>query len=287
VRSTGTFGEDWVRVAGTAAPTRFLHAGQGPPLVLLHADGENRLDWRWVVDGLASRYEVFAPDLPGFDGAGRPPDCSPGYFEGFVHGFLDALDLDRVSLVGSSLGGVAALRVALRDQDRVEALCLVGPAGLGTGVSPAMRQLTLPGVGEVAVGWSRTAVGAVQRALLRVPLLFANPVRVPPAWLAEQRRLARLPGFLDTALAALRGQVGPCGQRHVLVGELPRLRVPTLLVWGERDLVVPLGQGRAAARLLPRGELATIPGAGHLPHVERPDEFLAAVSTLATPDGGR
>ncbi len=287
MRSTGTFDEDRVEVAGAAAPTRFLHAGQGPPMVLLHADGENRLDWRWVVDGLATRYEVFAPDLPGFDGAGRPPDCSPAYFEGFVRGFLDALDLDRVTLVGNSLGGVAALRVALRDEDRVAALCLVGSAGLGTGVSPAMQQLTLPGVGEVAVGWGRTGVGAVQRMLLRVPLLFANPLRVPREWLAEQRRLARLPGFLDTALAALRAQVGPGGQRHVLVGELPRLTTPTLLIWGERDLVVPVDQARAAARLLPHGKLTTIPAAGHLPHVERPDEFLAAISALSATDRGR
>jgi pimeloyl-ACP methyl ester carboxylesterase len=74
--------------------------------------------------------------------------------------------------------------------------------------------------------------------------------------------------------------VGPGGQRHVLVGELQRLVVPTLVVWGEGDLIVPAAQARAAAKLLPRGTLAAIPGTGHLPHVERPDEFLAAISAL-------
>ncbi len=276
--STPSGSEERVTIAGSATPARYLHAGQGPPMVLLHADGENRLDWRWVLDGLASRYEVFAPDLPGFDGTGRPADCSPGFFEGFVQDFIDALHLGPAIVVGNSLGGVAALRLALRSPDRVAALGLVGSAALGTEVSPALRQLTVPGVGEAAVCWGRTRIGAAQRMLLRVPLLFADPARAPSAWLAEQYRLARLPGFLDTTLAALRGQIGPTGQRHVLVGELPRLAVPTVVVWGERDRVVPVGQARAAVDLLPRGQLEVIPGAGHLPQVERPARFLTALS---------
>jgi 2-hydroxy-6-oxonona-2,4-dienedioate hydrolase len=249
-------------------------------MVLLHADGENRLDWRWVLNGLASQYEVFAPDLPGFDGTGCPRDCSPGFFAAFVRDFMDALHLDRAILVGNSLGGIAALHLALHTPDRVAALCLTGSAGLGTEVSLALRQLILPGVGDAAICWGRTRIGAAQRMLLRVPLLFANPARVPPPWLAEQYRLARQPGFLSTTLAALREQVGPRGQRHVLAGHLPRLTAPTLLMWGARDLVVPVGQATAAARLLPHGDLEIIPRAGHLPHVERPAPFRAALCSF-------
>jgi pimeloyl-ACP methyl ester carboxylesterase len=76
-----------------------LHGGQDPAMVLLHADGENRLDWRWVLNGLASQYEVFAPDLPGFDGTGYSRDCSPGFLPHSCATFMDALRLDRAILV--------------------------------------------------------------------------------------------------------------------------------------------------------------------------------------------
>lgn len=145
--------------------------------------------------------------------------------------FLDTLQLGDSVLVGSSLGGLAARRVALHTPDRVSALCLIGSAGLGREVSPALRQMTLPGVGEAAIWWGRTAIGAAQRLLVRMPLLFANPTRAPQSWFAEQYRLARLPGFLETTLAALRVQVAPKGQRQILVNALPRLSMPTLLVW--------------------------------------------------------
>ncbi len=144
----------------------------------------------------------------------------------------------------------------------------------------------MPGVGEAAIWWGRTGVGAAQRLLLRLPLLFGNPTRVPPLWLAEQYRLAQLPGFLDTTLAALRAQVEPKGQKQVLVNDLSRLTVPTLVVWGGRDLVVPVSQARTAARLLPSGSLEVIANTGHLPHVEQPEKFVTALSGFVTASRG-
>lgn len=177
-------GEERVEVAGIT--TRVLVAGHGDPVVLLHADGENRTDWQWVLPGLSAQHRVYAPDLPGFGGTGTPADCSPAFFERFVRHFLDVMRIDRAVLVGNSLGGLAALRVALNTPSRVSALCLVGSAGLGSGVGVALRQLALPGAGDAAALWGRTTIGAAQRCLLRVPLLFGNPFRVPRGWLVEQ-----------------------------------------------------------------------------------------------------
>ena len=123
--------------------------------------------------------------------------------------------------------------------------------------------------------------------LLRLPLLFANPACVPQPWLTEQYRLAQLPGFLDTTLAALRAQAELKGQKQVLMNDLPRLSVPTLVLWGDRDLVVPVSQARAAARLLPCGSLKVIANTGHLPHVEHPEKFVAALSGFFTASRGR
>jgi len=268
--------EDEVLVAGIR--TRFLSAGDGPAMVLLHADGENRRDWRWVLPDLATRHRVVAPDLPGFGGTGRPSDCSPEFYERFVHEFIDVLGMDSAVLVGNSLGGLAALRTALHSPERVSALCLVASSGLGLEVSPALRMLTLSGVGDAATGWGRSPIGAAQRSLLRAPLLFGQPTRVPRSWLAEQYRLALLPGFLDTTLASLRGLLDRHGQRQVLVGDLSRLPMPTLFVWGDRDRVVPVRQAKAAVHRVPRGRLAVLAGTGHLPQVEQPERFAAAVS---------
>jgi pimeloyl-ACP methyl ester carboxylesterase len=270
------FDEQQMEVGGV--PTRFLVAGEGRPMVLVHADGDNRLDWRWVLPNLATHHRVYAPDLPGFGGTATPPDCSPEFFQGFVCEFLDAVQLDACVLVGSSLGGLVALQVALHTPDRVLALCLVGSAGLGSEVNLALRQLAVPGVGEAAIWWGQSAIGAAQRLLMRLPLLFADPMRVPQSWLIEQYCLAQLPGFLETTLAALRAQVGLTGQKHILVHDLCKLTVPTLLVWGDYDLIVPVSQAQKAARSLSYGRLEIIAHSGHLPHVERPEKFMAALS---------
>jgi pimeloyl-ACP methyl ester carboxylesterase len=277
----GLFQElDEQQVVVCGVPTRFLVAGEGRPMVLLHADGDNRHDWWWVLEGLATQYRVYAPDFPGFGGTATPPDCSLEFFERFACEFINTLQLGACIVVGSSLGGLVALQLALRTPDRVSALCLVGSAGLGSEVNFALRQLTVPGAGEAAIWWGQTTIGAAQRLLVRLPLLFADPTRVPQSWLAEQYRLAQLPGFLETTVAALRAQVGPRGQKHILMDDLRKLSVPTLVVWGECDLIVPVCQAQQAVRLLSCGRLEIIPHAGHLPHVEAPENFVAALSVF-------
>ena len=124
----------------------------------------------------------------------------------------------------------------------------------------------------------RTPVGAYQRAWGRTALLFAHPPgSVPREWLAEQCRLAQSPGYLEAHLSVLRAIVSPLGQREVLVDRLPSLKVPTLVVWGERDRVFPESQARGAVARLRDGSLAIIPECGHMPHVECPDRFLGAL----------
>jgi pimeloyl-ACP methyl ester carboxylesterase len=259
-------------------PIRYLEAGSGPPLVLLHGAGNNSLDWQWVMPALAATHRVFAPDLPGSPDSARPAaDYSPAFFERFVAAFVDALDIGRATFVGNSLGGLISLRLALSDSNRVGALVLVDSAGFGRAVNPAFSSVNIPGLGEVAIPLWRTPAGAHQRAWGRAALLFARPANVPHQWLAEQRRLALSPGYLEAHLTALRAQVAPGGQREVLVEHLPSVRMPTLVVWGTRDRVFPQSQAKEAVAHLPEGSLALIPDCGHMPHVECPDRFLAAL----------
>ena len=260
-------------------PIRYLAGGEGPPLVLLHGAGDNSLDWRWVLPALTATHRVYAPDLPGSPDSARPAaDYSPAFFERFVASFLDALGIGRATFVGNSLGGLVAFRLALSEPTRVGALVLVDSAGLGPEVNPAFTSVKVPGPFEAAMPFWRTPVGAYQRAWGRTALLFAHPPgSVPREWLAEQRRLAQSPGYLEAHLSVLRALVGPFGQREVLVDRLGLLETPTLVVWGERDRVFPERQAREAVARLREGSLALIPNCGHMPHVECPDSFLAAL----------
>ncbi len=256
--------------------THYLAAGEGPPLVLLHALGESAFDWRWVLPALARKHRVYAPDLPGFGYSAKPSaDYSPAFFARFVGAYLDALRLESPAVVGNSIGGLAALRLALSEPARVSALGLVASAGLGREITYALRLPTLPGYGEAAVAWGKTPLGAFQRAWSRVPLLFGHPERVPAEWITEQTEIAQLPGFTQATMAALRAQVDLGGQREVLIDQLPHLQVPTLVVWGERDRVFPYSQGQKALSCLRQGALELVPDCGHLPHIERPDRLAA------------
>src|SRR5215203_4829172 len=157
-------------------PIRYLAAGEGPPVVLLHGAGDNALDWRWVMPALAASHRVYAPNLPGSPDSARPAaDYSPAFFERFVTAFLDALDIGRATFVGNSLGGLIALQLALSEPERAGALVLVDSAGLGRAVNPAFTSVNVPGLGEAALPFWRTLVGAYQRAWGRTALLFADP----------------------------------------------------------------------------------------------------------------
>jgi pimeloyl-ACP methyl ester carboxylesterase len=247
-------------------------------MVLLHGAGDNALDWRWVMPTLAASHRVYAPDLPGSPDSARPAaDYSPAFFERFVAAFVDALDIGRATFVGNSLGGLIALQLALSEPERAGALVLVDSAGFGRAVNPAFTSVNVPCLGEAAIPLWRTPAGAYQRAWARAMLLFARPGRVPREWLREQRRLAQVPNYLEAHLTALRSQVSPGGQREVLIDRLPSLKPPTLVVWGARDRVFPKSQAREAVSRLREGSLALIPDCGHMPHLECPDRFLAAL----------
>lgn len=272
----GGLREQRVEVGGRTV--RYLTAGDGPPVVMLHALGENALDWTWAGAALSRERRVLAPDLPGIgDGRGELKDPSPTALTYFVGRFMDAVGAERAAVVGNSLGGLLALRLALSEPGRVGALCLVGSAGLGREISPALSLLAAPGLGEAAVAAAGTPFGARQRARGRAHLLFARGARSPRSWISEQVRLARTPGFLGSVLGALRAQISPAGQRDVLLERLGEVGAPTLVVWGSRDKVVPPRHAREAARRLKDGRLEEVPGCGHLPQVERPDRFAGVL----------
>ncbi|MDM9380367.1 alpha/beta fold hydrolase [Chlorogloeopsis sp. ULAP01] len=260
----------------------YLTAGNSnddePPLLLLHGDGESALDWAWVIPILAATHRVYAPDFPGAGDSSKPDVVySPEFYTQFVADFLDTLGLRRVVVVGNSLGGQVALRFALSYPEAVAALVLVSSSGLGELVNPFLSQLTLLWYGEAAIAWSKTPLGAKQRAWSRAALLFADLKRIPAEWLTEQERMALMPGFLEANLSSLRTQLNLFGQYKILLDFLPQLQMPTLVIWGTRDQILPKAQAENAIKRLQKGQLVLIPDCGHLPQIELPGLFASAL----------
>lgn len=294
MQTNSTIERHLVTVGGTQV--EYLVAGTGPDVVLLHGLGESGDDWRGVMTHLSPSYRVYAPTWPGLgddravpsSGNAQDPGAAHGAVENpspealarFCNAFIEKKDLQRPVLGGQSLGGLIALRAALDRPDRVRALVLIAAAGLGRGVTPVLRATALPVVGDIGAVIARSRPGAMLRAVSKAPMVFGRPWRISQPWLADQYRRARDGRFIETTLRSLRTQVGVGGQRQVVLDELSAMTLPTLVLWGTADRVLPVAQGRAATALLPNGQLQVLDGLGHVPHVEDPGRVAAALRSF-------
>ncbi|GAA0365479.1 hypothetical protein GCM10009541_04840 [Micromonospora gifhornensis] len=281
-------------------PARFRHLtvdgrrvhhrvdGAGPPVLLLHGIGRTLRDFTEQHDLLADRYRVHSVDLPGHGGSlpMAQPYTLPALAR-FVGAYLDAAGVDEpVHLVGNSLGGAVAMGYAVTRPTRVASLTLVASAGFGREVTLALRLLTLPGLGRLLLRPSRHTAGRAERALFHDPTL-ASPERIGHA-LAVARHPYAARVVLETArgLGTVRGIRQPW--RDDLLGRLAGLGLPTLVVWGDDDRILPPAHLAAARTLLPHARTRVFAGCGHLPQVERAEEFSEVVREFwATTPGWR
>lgn len=268
-----------ITVAGV--PLHYRHAGAGAPLVLVHGAGDTSFDWHWVMPMLAQTYNVYAPDMPGYGGYPvSPTTMSTAFFTRCIGELLDTLQLAPVVLIGHSLGGLFALQYTLDNPTRVAALVLVDSGGLGREIHVSLRLSCMPGYGDMSAVWGQTVPGALHRVWSRIPILFAQTQRVPPPWILEQYQWAQRPGVLSATVNSLRSVLDIGGQRICLLDQLPRLTMPVLFVWGKNDQIIPVSHAYAAVEQLPHGQLAILPNCGHIPQVECPEQFEAAVGNF-------
>jgi 4,5:9,10-diseco-3-hydroxy-5,9,17-trioxoandrosta-1(10),2-diene-4-oate hydrolase len=242
--------------------------GAGPALVCLHAIGHGAGDFARLRRTLRGRHHVLALDWPGQGNSGpdRVPPSAARY-AALLAGFLDAVGLERVTLVGNSIGGAAALRFAALHPARVEGLVLENPGGLD-----AVDRLTPVVVGAMARFFAAGARGAWW-----FPRAFAAYYRLvlPRPAAAEQRaRIVAAASEIAPLLRdAWRGFGAPEADQRALI---PRITCPVLFAWAERDRFVQLRRNRAAIARFARARLETFP-AGHAAHLETPDAFEASL----------
>lgn len=259
----------------------FRIAGEGPAILLIHGIGDNSTTWNTVQTKLAQRFTVIAPDLLGHGKSDKPrADYSVAAYANGMRDLLSVLDIDRVTVVGHSLGGGVAMQFAYQFPQFVDRLILVGTGGVTKDVNIALRVASLP-------------MGSEALALLRLPLVLptlqvagriAGTVLGTTKMgrdLAEMMRiLADLPeptassAFARTLRAVVdwRGQVVTMLDRCYLTES-----VPVQLVWGTHDSVIPVGHARLAHAAMPGSRLEVFEGTGHFPFHDDPDRFVEIV----------
>src|SRR5690348_2049747 len=256
-------------------------AGSGPAILLIHGIGDNSTTWNAVQDKLAQRFTVIAPDLLGHGRSDKPrADYSVAAYANGMRDLLSVLDIERVTVVGHSLGGGVAMQFAYQFPQLVDRLILVGAGGVTKDVNFALRIASLP-------------MGSEALALLRLPMVLPTVQVVGRVAglaigrtgvgrdLPEMLRILRdLPeptassAFARTLRAVVdwRGQVVTMLDRCYLTES-----VPVQLIWGDRDSVIPVGHARTAHAAMPGSQLEIFEGSGHFPFHDDPDRFVEVV----------
>ncbi len=267
----------------------YRDAGKGPALLLIHGMAGSSATWEAIIPRLSANYRVIAPDLLGHGMSAKPRgDYSLGAFAVWLRDFLDELGLQRVTVIGQSLGGGIAMQFGYQHRNYCERLVLIGSGGLGPDLSPVLRILSAPG------------------AELIMPVVTPQPVRnlgnKVASWLSSAGIQAPRAGQMWQAYCSLadaesrhaffrtlrsvvdyRGQAVSALNKLHLTGD-----IPTLLIWGDHDRIIPVSHAYAARDALTGCRLEVLDGVGHFPHVEAPtavadilEDFI--VSTTGQP----
>ena len=251
-------------------------AGSGPAIVLVHGITSTSATWERVMPYLATRFTVIAPDLLGHGQSAKPRgDYSLGAYASGVRDLMVSLGHDSATFVGHSLGGGVVMQLAYQFPERCERLVLVDSGGLGREVNFLLRAATLP-LSEVVLPFLAStrildAGRGVGRLFGRLGIRAGTDVAELAKGHASLADAEARSAFVHT----LRTIVDPGGQR---VDASDRLylaqHVPFMIVWGERDRIIPVEHGRAAHDLVPSSRLEVFEDAGHFPHVDDPQRFL-------------
>ena len=258
----------------------FLRAGQGPALLMLHGIAGSHETWAPLIPALSDEFTVIAPDMLGHGGSAKPRgDYSLGAYAAGARDLLLALGHESATVVGHSLGGGVAMQFAYQFPAHTERLALVSSGGLGDEVNVVLRAATLPGSEFVlplitkawVTGTGRRIAGWLDAVGLQ-PSADITEIARGYASLADPEARA---AFIHTARSVIdhRGQRVSARDRLYLADS-----VPSLIVWGDRDRIIPIEHGRRAAAEMPGSRFEPFDGAGHFPHLDRPIPFCRSLA---------
>jgi len=262
----------------------YVRAGRGPALVLLHGLGCDHRTWLPVLGELSRHFTVIAPDLLGHGRSAKPrADYSVAGYANGVRDLLTVLGVDKVTVVGHSLGGGVALQFAYQYPERVARLCLVSSGGIGSDVSLLLRLVSLPVAAPVLAALATLPVRRLGSTALTM-LSRTRLARFRDA--GELGRIYEQLGDPETRLAfrtVVRGVVDWRGQILTLADRAYLAQqMPMCVVWGDRDPVIPSTHAQVAAEHLPAARVEVLADAGHFPHRDHPEQFAEIVREFVT-----
>ncbi|MEU4221804.1 alpha/beta fold hydrolase [Actinoplanes sp. NPDC026623] len=245
-----------------------------PPVLLLHGIGRSLEDWDPQHERMSDAYRVISVDLSGYGmSTAVPGPINLASLAGGVLATVDALGEDRpLHVMGNSLGGAVAMKLLATAPSRVATLTLVNSAGFGKEVTLALRILAIPGLGKPLL---RRIDPRAARRIERN--LFHDGAHVTAERVDFAVRVAARPDYarvyLETAreLGTFRGVRAPW--RETLLAQVAAHPKPTLIVWGDRDRILPATHLPAATAALPHARSHLFPDTGHMPQIERADDF--------------
>ncbi len=268
-----------INVAGRTTRIRIDGDHDGPPVVLLHGIGRSLEDWSSVVRPLAEHRRVISLDLPGSGFSARRPERTT--LTSLALGTLETLDAlgetGRVHLIGNSLGGGVALQVQALAAHRVESVTLVNSVGFGSEVTPMLRLITVPVLGRLATLRTTRLSAKLSEQLSYADRSLATPARIEHALaISRQPDPGRVMHETARSLGTFRGVRAQWRQSLLdAVALHPR---PTLVLWGDRDRVLPAKHLGAAGRALRHAQTHVFTDIGHMPQIECPDAFAEVVN---------
>jgi pimeloyl-ACP methyl ester carboxylesterase len=257
----------------------YRREGWGPVILLIHGITGSSQTWDEIIPLLSERYTVVAPDLLGHGDSAKPRgDYSLGSFASLLRDFMLALGHERATVAGHSLGGGIAMQMAYQFPERVERLVLVSSGGLGRSVTPVLRAVALPGaelmlplLASKAIVSAGTAIGSW---IGRLGLRTGTDIAEMAAGLASLQDIETRRAFVHTA----RSVIDVYGQRVDATDKLYlAAAVPTLLMWGDQDPIIPARHGIRAHELMPGSRLRIFAGSGHFPHHDDPGGFVTTL----------
>lgn len=261
------------RVRASEIDTNFHEAGAGPVVILLHGSGPGVsawTNWRRLIPGLAEHFRVLAPDMAGFGFTERKPDAVYDIKHWVRHllGFLDALGVEKASLVGNSFGGSLALAAAARHPDRFERLVLMGTPCDKFAMTPGLR-----------AGWDYQPSREAMRAVMA--LFPFDPAVITDELVEERYQTSLIPGAQEGLRQLL---AKPADEGDTILSGMPEsvvagIQHPTLVLHGREDRVIPPELGLRLGQAMPRADLHLFARCGHWVQAERPVDFLTLVRT--------
>ena len=258
----------------------FNIAGQGPPVVLIHGIAGRAAQWDQTMVQLAEHHTVIAPDLLGHGESAKPRgDYSLGAFASGVRDLLIGLDIEGATVVGHSLGGGIAMQFAYQFPERCQRLVLVASGGLGQDVHPVLRAATLPGselvLPLIAHEKLLEIAALVPRALGKIGLRTGPDIAEMARGYASLSNAEGRAAFIHT----VRAVIDPMGQRISATDRIYLTsKMPTLIVWGRRDRIIPVEHAEPAHAGMPGSRLELFDDAGHFPHLEDPLRFARTLA---------